>query len=235
MPWNMETTQFYRQRTKLLKTDVLVWLENIGTINPQWEGPSLYFHKVLIKTADEIQNTQERAADNSFIERLYACLVSWGIHRFDNPNARLVDYFEFKREVIRSCTDLNEFSQLRLQELSETDLNAVSNRFKLEIDNFHIVVAEWPLVANSKLLHHIFPHLIPPIDRKYTLKYFINRENDDRNPPSYAFGNIFKSFWKVATANADQLHQRCVDTWQLPLAWNTTIPKLIDNALVASF
>jgi hypothetical protein len=232
MPWSRRTLQRFEERTTLLEQNVLGWLENLQNVPIQWEGPSLYFHKVLVNSANEIPNLVARAANPFFAERLYACLASWGMHRFDNPNARLVDYQAFCEQIDNLARQLAPFTNLRLHELDLRDFQAVSDAIGQLIDQTHVVVAGWPLVANTKLIHHILPHLVPPIDRKYTLKYFINRTDDSSNAPSYSFEKVFRSFWRVAVANAQALSEMCVDTWVLPNAWNTTIPKIIDNALV---
>ncbi len=232
MPWSNQTLQQVQAQTTRLQQNIMVWLQNPQNVPIQWEGPSLYFHKVLVNFANEIPDLLERAANPFFSERLYACLASWGMHRFDNPNARLVEYRAFSQEINNLAQQLSPLSDLRLHQLDEHNFQEVSNMLTGLIDNIQVVVAGWPLVANTKLIHHMLPHLVPPIDRKYTLKFFINRTDDSNNLPSYTFSQLFESFWTVAVANGQVLEQMCVNTWELPNAWNTTVPKLIDNALV---
>ncbi len=232
MPWSNRTLQRLEAQTTYLQQEVVALLQNLQNVPIQWEGPSLYFHKVLVNSANQTPNLPERIANDSFAERLYACLASWGMHRFDNPNARLVEFQQFREQVNNLAQQLAHLSEHRLYQLDEQNFQTASNTITSLIDNIHVVVAGWPLVANSKLLHHMLPHLVPPIDRKYTLKYFINRNDDSRNQPSYSFERLFRSFWRVAVANGPLLAEMCVDTWELPNAWNTTVPKIIDNALV---
>jgi hypothetical protein len=154
-----------------------------------------------------------------------------GVYRLDNPNARLVDFSKFRQQMQSLCEQLSELATLRLHEMSEQDVELALTRLELPLNTMQIVLADWPLVAASKLLHHLLPHLVPPVDRRYTLTYFVGRPDDSRYLPSYTFGQIMRAFWKVAIGNAQELATRVVDGWEGPGAWNTTIPKLIDNAV----
>ena len=203
MPWNSRTAQHYEKQTELLKKRVVGWVDSLKKAPAQWMGPSLYFHKVLVRAADEVTNLKIRAQSLSYVERLYACLVSWGIHRFDNPRARLVEFPQFRDQVVSAAGSLSDLADFRLEELSKKDFKLVISWLSPVVDGMKIVVADWALVVNSRLLHHLLPHLIPPIDRNYTLQYFIGRQDDSGNDPSYTFEKILRSFWTVAVLTAE--------------------------------
>ena len=193
-------------------------------------GPSLYFHKVLVQAAQA--PLADRLDNLCYIERVYACLTSWGVHRFDNPNARLVAFQDFRVELGQLREPLTELEGLRLEELTDHEFEHAAQLLGQQMDDIKIAAAAWPFVANSKLLHHLLPHLVPPMDRQYTLQYFIGRRDDHHNPPSYTFRHLFKSFWRAAVANREGLVARVVDDeWEPPQAWHTCVPKLLDNAI----
>lgn len=233
MAWSQKTVQRFQVRTELLIQNVINWAQDLDdNMPPQWCGPSLYFHKVLITSANNTQELTLRLQDNRFLERLYACLASWGLQRLDNPKASLVCFRDFETQVRGIVDPLMQFVGWRLEDVTQDQFGTILNTLNCLMDNLKIVVAGWPFVGNTKLLHHLLPHLIPPMDRNYTLRYFLNWTSDERNTPSYTFERIFRSFWQVATANRDALRHMPQDTWTIPAAFNTTIPKIIDNAII---
>ena len=77
------------------------------------------------------------------------------------------------------------------------------------------------LVSNSKIMHFILPHLVMPMDRKNTLMFFYNNTGESKNK----FLEIFESSWYIA--------KRMNLSYYLDDDWNRTIPKIIDNAIIA--
>ena len=151
-----------------------------------WGGPSVYFHG---KTISHLRQQQQLAdfsyvsllQDEYFLLLLYGTLAAWGLHRMGGKR-RMVGFDVFKDEV-NSLADV--LSDIKGITLSQSTPNQISDRkeqicFILQepritegVDNASRQNNWVPfLVANSKLLHHLYPDLFPPVDGQHILRYF---------------------------------------------------------------
>ena len=87
------------------------------------------------------------------------------------------------------------------------------------------------IVGVSKTLHFLIPDLIMPIDGKYTMTYFYgyNKYSDKAQAEFKTFKEIFLETHKIMKEL--NLTQADVDNQD----WNTSVPKLIDNAIIGFF
>ena len=87
------------------------------------------------------------------------------------------------------------------------------------------------IVGVSKTIHFLLPDLVIPIDGAYTLPYFFGYNKYDTSDESefYTFEYIFQETYKIARrlnlTNADVNSNK----------WNTSVPKLIDDAIIGCF
>lgn len=84
------------------------------------------------------------------------------------------------------------------------------------------------LSTGSKMLHFLLPDLVPPMDRAYIQKYFQRYYQIGKGGDAEKFANILDCFFQ-ACKNL-QLGDGDLQTWRW--IWNTSIPKMIDNAIV---
>ena len=77
------------------------------------------------------------------------------------------------------------------------------------------------LVSNSKLLHFLLPNMFMPMDRKNTLSYFYGNTGESKNK----YIEIIELSYEI---------MRMPENWEgyLDNRWNTTVPKMIDNAII---
>ncbi len=98
-----------------------------------------------------------------------------------------------------------------------------------------ITNAESKIVANSKTLHFLMPSLVPPIDRRYTMRFFYDR---DVSPALQieAFEQIFKQFHLIAISDSNKLrelvHSHPFDTGEAKVIDNAIIGYCIEEGLV---
>ena len=88
-----------------------------------------------------------------------------------------------------------------------------------------VSATNFPLVAGSKALHHLIPHLMPPIDRRYTADFF-GWKNRIQNHPEAMFRDTFPRLVSLA---------KRIDTpanKHLGSSFNTSLTKILDNAIV---
>ena len=97
-------------------------------------------------------------------------------------------------------------------------LNVVSDVY----DRLHVMKTGGKLVSNSKLLHFIFPHLLMPMDRSNTLVYFYKYTNESKKQ----YLDILRWSYSMAKDSSIEWGKRLDDQW------SSTIPKILDNAVI---
>ena len=78
-------------------------------------------------------------------------------------------FLPFQESMVYLAGDIAIAKEYNLQDMDEQKWGVLRKIFE------EIKIMETPihLVGNSKVMHHILPNLIPPIDREYTLWYLI--------------------------------------------------------------
>lgn len=202
-------------------------------IEDTFGGPSSYFYLQLIKKIRE--NPYENLfSDNSFIEYLYATLACWGMHRMDK-NTRMTEFDIFKNSVIKSKVFFIELSNERLR---ETNIEDKKDKILKIYRNLKIMSRDDSprFVAHSKIMHFLLPNLIPPMDKGHIIYFFYGKDRTTKKgkvvkvipiikDEEKLFIDTLKEFQEIA----NKLNLREQD---LKNKWDTSIPKLIDNAII---
>jgi hypothetical protein len=98
-----------------------------------------------------------------------------------------------------------------------------------------IMASGTSLVGNSKVMHHMLPNIVPPIDREYTLRYLYGNTMiaNDLDKEWQTMREIICGFFIPVAADATFAAK--AQGWlaaQNP--WDTSVMKLIDNLLIGS-
>ena len=149
-------------------------------------------------------------------ELLYATLVSWDM----NCRGAKMKYFDEFKDNILSCMDL-------LREIEELGKGSTNNLVDLEpalrktYEKLNLMKTGGKLVSNSKLLHFLFPSLLMPMDRANTFSSSYGNTNESINK----YIEIIKFSFEI---------MNMPENWKdyLDNGWNTTVPKMIDNAII---
>lgn len=195
----------------------------IGNNNlPSWGGPSEYFHKKTLQLIKE-KGIEKSFKNDLIFEYLYATLTAWGLHRQDGK-ALLKDFDEFKAEILRNRSALKYLEEYTLYNVN-TNHNIVEQLGELFM-NIKVNKSEKTrLVVNSKLLFHLLPDLVVPMDRKHTFKLFkINSSNEERE--NIYFQEIIKVSAQIAERNRNFIEE-IIRTGR-----EVSIAKVIDDVLV---
>lgn len=188
---------------------------NIQEIDQRYRrGPALYFYEKLIRLRNGSKSIESFLSDNRNLEIVYATLVAWGMNR----RAAQMKYFDEFKESILSCK--KEIQQLeRFWENGNTDIEKRRSRLRETYEKLHVMESNAKLVSNSKLLHFLFPEKLMPMDGKHTLHYFNAGESVNK------YLEIIEFSFEIMDMQ---------DNWQKYLSgdWNTTVPKMIDNAII---
>ena len=194
-----------------------------------FSGPSDYFYLKIMK---KIEGDPEYNAifTDDFIELLYATLVAWGMHRMgpENMGAKMNDFKPFRQCIIDSKRKIMSLRVLRIDQI-ELDVNLMSQLKDLYTTLSPLMKSKSKLVATSKIMHFLLPHLVAPMDRQYTMQFFRKtlptiKSEDDSKKEIEIFQYVFAKMHYIA------MH---VDwTGFIYDEFSRTMPKAIDNAIV---
>lgn len=188
-------------------------------------GHDLSLYNDIIKKHKENNNDLEALLND---EEIYSLIIktlkAWDM---DKRRAKLTTVEKFKQS-----TSLNNVKE-NLIELSNYKIFS-TNRRQIEREvigllenvflNLKVMETKRRLVGVSKALHFLLPDLVAPIDNKYTMNFF--SISTDVKRELNTFKNIFMETYNITKGLC--LTQNDVDG----VKWNTSVPKLIDNAII---
>lgn len=191
-----------------------------------FRGPSLFFHRRSLETRGP--QISER-----HLEYIYATLVSWGMHRMGKGGSKMQSFERFRESVEQLRDKIARAQEIELAQMTEDAWNLLRDVFQ----GINVMASGASLVGNSKVMHHMTPNIIPPIDREYTLKYLRGNSNIENNLD--AEWNLVRSivsdfFIPVA---CDHAFCQKAANWmanQDKFPWDTSILKVIDNLVIGS-
>jgi hypothetical protein len=93
------------------------------------------------------------------------------------------------------------------------------------------------LVGNSKVMHHMLPNVVPPIDREYTLRLLYGNTNlpNDLDKEWTRMRGIISGFFVPAAVHP--VLQSKAQKWmanQAAYPWDTSVMKVVDNLLIGA-
>lgn len=141
------------------------------------------------------------------------------------------DIFRGSVESLRGM--IAEAQQFDFREMNSTKWALLQEIFR----SINIMVSRTRLVGNSKVMHHMLPNIVPPIDREYTLWYLRGNKNI-RNDLEYEWqlmkGIISEFFIPVAS---DSAFEAKASQWmgrRDEYPWDTSVIKIVDNLVIGS-
>jgi hypothetical protein len=195
----------------------------------QYTGPGIYFHAKAIAARRSHARAVDALADDQFFDYMYATLASWGLHRMGSGYTKLADIGDLKSSFQRQRRLIAQLDNLRLEEVGDNEADKVAGSIWQILQGLRVGIGETLLVANSKALHHLLPDLVPPIDRNYTLNFFVGRPYIRRGRDADYFMALFPLFQEIAVSCRPDIHARIQVP---PEGMNTSVTKVIDNAIL---
>jgi hypothetical protein len=201
-------------------------------------GPSVYFHEQCLRAATDAFLSVRH------VEMLYATLAAWGMHRMGDPDAtktKLTEWDEFRQSIMDQRAALEAFRSCRMLGASAHEYSDAVLALKPNYRALKLSISAATVVVNSKALFHMFPDFIPPIDRQYTICFFMQppeRWRDSKgkfrivNLPT-DFEGQFELFRKVCVGIkelADHVEPSILEHEHI--THGVTAPKALDNAIV---
>lgn len=191
-----------------------------------FRGPSLYFHERALATRYD-------PASLTHLEYVYATLASWGMHRMGRGGSKMLSFDVFSQSVQTLKGRITEAQTFDFHEMSGIKWAVLKEIFC----GVKVMASGTSLVGNSKVMHHMLPNVIPPIDREYTL-WFLRGNTTIRNDLEAEWlimkDIISQFFIPVASdttfySKAEQWMKRNED-----YPWDTSILKVVDNLVIGS-
>jgi len=190
-----------------------------------FSGPDLYFHKRALSV--EYEKWQEK------IEMIYAALVSWGMHRMGSNGPKMQSFDSFEKSMATARLKIIELQHSAPQRISPSDWETLEQLFK----EIKVMSSGTTIVGNSKVLAHVIPNLVAPVDRKYSVKYLFGSDT---------FQNCLEGEWQlmckilsefyypIASDPKFQDKAKCWMADEVNFSWDTSILKLVDNLVIGA-
>lgn len=193
-----------------------------------FRGPSLYFHRRAVETSLQRGYTTDF---DTHVEYIYATLTSWGMHWMGKLGPKMRDYDSFKSSITRLYRVIVNVAET---EIDCRNADAVPwQRLQRIFENLVVMQTNAHLVAHSKVMAHLFPDLIPPVDRRYTLMYLNGHTNIQNGEEWPIMESVLRHFFIRIACNATFRKQ--ANRWmeqQHEHPWDTSLFKVIDNLII---
>ena len=184
-------------------------------------GPSVYFHQKAL----EYQKSD--FLGERHIESIYATLVAWGMHRMGKTMTKMPDFERFRKSILDNKSKLEQLDNYDIRSISKDDLD----KLLPELTNVCFALngsrSKSKLVSSTKILSHILPDLVCPMDRNYTLEFFgVNLTNKSEDKEKEVFQAIMRKMWEFfQDSRTAGVKVGCV--------FAENYPKLFDSLIVA--
>ena len=215
---------------KVLVKEYYNYINELNAIRDHFAGPSIYFHK------RSLEECKKDFLGDSHIEYIYATLASWGMHRMGKTSTKMKSFIDFKNSIIREKEKLIELQNIKIEKY-QGDIEELIRNLKEICFSFQVSASNSKIVSNSKTLAHILPDLVPPIDRRYTVRFFVKKPNkliknnigdfkDIEDEKKFFEYILEKTFDFVPIISKDK-------RIQIDKEFNTSYPKIFDNLIIA--
>lgn len=135
-------------------------------------GPSVHFHERAIQRRRAHNGAAGLLADDLFLEYVYAVLPAWGNYRMEGHDAEVTEFSLLVASLRSALPLIEELWPLSLLTLAPDRAWAAARLLWMVIGSIRASTPEAGMAAGSIALHHVLPDLVPPIDRRYTPRFF---------------------------------------------------------------
>lgn len=192
----------------------------------KWPGPNLYFHRKTIAISRGSLHKADLLDDPLFFDMLYATLAAWGMHRLGDNKTKLLELNQIRESFAKQAEAIGQVESRSLAGMPGEDVEEVGTRIWEILAGLRVGIGSIKIVANTKALHHLLPNLVPPVDRRYTLRFFHKNTILAREEP-LIFIDLYHALHRIMNARREDIC-RAVDDGR---GYNTSITKVIDNAI----
>lgn len=210
----------------ILSCDKAFFLEMVNKCNETYRsGHDLSSYLQIIGAHRRTRNIVELTEDDEFIKTLYETLKLWNM---DQQGAVLETYQTIKQSILDCQEYLVELYGAQLNEITPKWLESAKDCLYLLFRDLKIMKSKRRIVGVSKTMHFLLPDLIMPVDGKYTMNALFGYNKLSKTATA-EFNDMFyilNRFHNIACKFELSLSNCCHGEW------NTSVPKLIDNAII---
>ena len=191
-------------------------------------GEDLSLYRQIIDLHRESGDLANLLDQPGFINLIRRTLIKWNM---DQRAAKLESETELNKSITQNRSALVKLYNYKLHELTEKTTEQITTTLDLVFGGLKVMRSKRRIVGVSKTLHFLLPDLVMPIDSEYTMPaiYGYNKYSNKLEKETEDFIHIFKTTVKIA----QKLNLTSADV--TGEHWNTSIPKLIDNAIIGLF
>lgn len=167
--------------------------------------------------------------DKNFCIKIFNTLEAWNMNQ---RGARLMSLENFTDSILAQRSNLTKLYQYKLSSIKKDLIDRELQKLMEDVFlNLKVMRSKRKIVGVSKAMHFLLPDLVIPIDGTYTMLYFYgyNKYSSNAQDEFDTFKDIFVQTYEIAKRL--ELTQDDVNN----KGWNTSIPKLIDNAIIGFF
>ena len=227
------TTQIiYTQKKPTYLSRVQIILQNADKYHQAYYreenfgNPCLYFHQRALETRQSPILVEH-------LEYIYATLVAWGMHRLGRGGPKMKGFEEFSNSIIQVEEEIIKAQKYDYRDMNIEKWSVLEKIFM----GIQIMASGTSLVGNSKVMHHMLPNIVPPIDRNYTLTFLHGNTNifNDKNLEWQLMKDVIADFFiTVASDNEFQLRAGDWMRRNREFPWDTSILKIVDNLIIGA-
>lgn len=192
-------------------------------------GHDLRLYREIIQMHREKGELNLLLNDEEFCTLIFETLKAWNMNQ---RGARLNSFVDFRNSILEEREGLVKLYKIQLFSLNTDTINReVFTLLERVFCNLRVMQSKRRIVGVSKTLHFLLPDLVIPIDGTYTMTYFYltNKPLPDIESEVRTFKDIFMRAFKIVR----KLNLKPEDVNKE--GWNTSVPKLIDNAIIGLF
>lgn len=191
-------------------------------------GDDLRLYQKLIQEHRRTTDLTQLISDPEFIRLLYRTLEKWNMNQ---RAAKLNSLDNLQNSILEHKQQLIELYRYKILAIRFSDFEKIIELIENVFCTLHVMDSKRKIVGVSKALHFLLPDLVMPIDSKYTLPGFYG-DNVYHNNPLVEFA-VYKDILLKSYQIFKELeiNENDVDGEK----WNTSAPKLIDNALIGTY
>jgi len=191
-----------------------------------FRGPSLYFHQRALET-------RQLANSITHLEYVYATLSSWGMHRMGKGGSKMKSFKVFSQSIEDLHSQIVEAQEYDFPEMNDHKWTLLKEIF----NGIDVMASGTSLVGNSKVMHHMLPRIVPPIDREYTLWYLFGNKTikNDLEGEWELMKKIISGFFIPVFSNRE--FESMAKGWitrKDEYPWDTSLMKIVDNLIIGS-
>ena len=191
-----------------------------------FRGPSLYFHQRALATRNP-------PVSFTHLEYVYATLASWGMHRMGRFGSKMQSFDTFFQSVEPLNDKIAEAQSFDFHEMTDMKWTVLKEIFL----GIKVMASRTTIVGHSKVMHHMLPNVIPPIDREYTLWFLHGNttiKNDLENEWLLLKEIISEVFIPIASDKEFYSKARRWMARSEDYPWDTSVFKVVDNLVIGS-